>query len=109
MLKPSPYGRDMRLESRQSDPLAICHGYVVVADDGWLGDVETPLFGSDSSEPDYLVVRGGSATAQRALVPVSLVHRVDVEGRLVHVRGNVWELARLPGSLPLAPGPPRRG
>jgi hypothetical protein len=108
LLKSPPYGRCVRLESRNSDPLGSCHGYIVVADDGWLGDVETPLFGSDSSEPDYLVVRAHSdGPARRSLVPVSLVRRVDVEDRLVHVRGNIWELARLPGTLPLVSGPPR--
>ncbi len=97
----------MRLESNGEDPLGRCHGYIVVADDGWLGDVETPLFGSDAGEPDYLVVRTHTnGDKRRALVPASLVRRVDVEDALVHVRGSVWELARLPSSLPLAPAPP---
>lgn len=95
----------MRLEPRNGDPLGSCHGYIVVADDGWLGDVETPLFASDADEPDYLVVRvHANGNVRRALVPISLVRRVDVEGALVAVRGSVWELARLPASLPLAPG-----
>ena len=95
----------MRLESRKSDPLQNCHGYIVIADDGWLGTVETPLFGSDSSEPDYLVVRTQlDGPTRRALVPASLVRRVGVDDALVHVQGNVWELSRLPNSLPLERG-----
>jgi hypothetical protein len=110
MLKRQAYRRDMRLESRKSDPLLSCHGYIVIADDGWLGTVETPLFGSDSSEPDYLVVRTQiDGLARRALVPASLVRRVEVDDDLVHVQGNVWELSRLPTSLPLERGPDRRG
>ncbi len=82
-------------------------GISSIADDGWLGDVETPLFGSDSSEPDYLVVRTqGNGRSQRTILPVSLVRRVDAEDALVHVRGNIWELARLPATLPLASAPP---
>ena len=71
--------------------------YAVLAHDGWLGVVETPLFGSDSSEPDYLVVRARSDRLdRRALVSTALVRSVDVADRLVFVRGRVWELARLP-------------
>ncbi len=100
----------MRFESRQTDPLAGCHGYVVLADDGWLGSIETPLFGSDASEPDYLVLRMQlEGQSRRAVVPAALVHRVDVEDRLVYLKGKVWELARLPNSLPLEPDPRRRG
>jgi hypothetical protein len=92
----------MPLESRNSDPLARCHGYVVLADDGWLGHVETPVFGSDSSEPDYLIVRAyADNLTRRAFVPASLVRRVDGNDRLVYVEGRAWELARLPSSLPL--------
>jgi hypothetical protein len=97
----------MRLESTGGDPLSRCHGYLVVADNGWLGDVETPLFGSDAGEADYLVVRTHvDGRVRRALVPASLVRRVDVEDALVHVRGNVWELSRFPSSLPAAPVSP---
>ncbi len=99
----------MPLESREQDPLARCHGYSVLADDGWLGEVETPLFGSDSVDPDYIVVRAGSDGRHRVLVSVSLIRRVDIEDRAVHVRGSVWDLAHLPSSLPLSPEAPRRG
>jgi hypothetical protein len=97
----------MRLEAKSGHPLSRCHGYLVIADNGWLGDVETPLFGSDAGEPDYLVVRTHvEGRARRALVPASLVSRVDVEDALVHVRGSVWELSRFPSSLPAAPSSP---
>ncbi len=94
----------MAHERRHGDPIGSCHGYVVVADDGWLGEVETPLYASESDEPDYLVLRvHADGTVRRALVPVSLVRSVDVGDALVHVRGSVVELARLPATLPLAP------
>jgi hypothetical protein len=85
-------------------PLAACHGYMVLAEDGWLGDVETPLFGSDSSEPDYLAVRMRvDGLTRRALVPATLVCRVETGARLIHLAGAIRELTRLPGTLPLAP------
>jgi hypothetical protein len=101
----------VRFESDDGDPLARSHGYVVLADDGWLGHVETPVFERDSSEVEYLVVRapGGKGLARRALVSRSLVRRVDLEDRFVHVRGTTRELSRLPDSLPLSPNPHRQG
>ena len=99
----------MRLESRNNHPLGKCHGYVVLANDGWLGHVETPLFASDSSKPNYLVVRAqADRVDRRTVLPASLVRRVDVDDRLVFVRGNVCELVRLPSSMPAAPEPRRR-
>lgn len=104
MLKRCSYRHGMP-DAHDQDPLANCHGYVVLAEDGWLGDVETPLFGSDSNEPDYLVVRALAAgEARRAVVHSSLVVSVDSEDRLIHLRGSIWDLARLPATLPLAPG-----
>jgi hypothetical protein len=94
----------MPLEPRYSDALGRCHGYVVLADDGWVGHVETPLYGSDSSEPDYLAVRTQAQHLRgRALVPVSLVREVDTDDCLVHLQGSLRELSRLPSSLPLEP------
>jgi hypothetical protein len=92
----------VRPEAPNRDPLASCHGYIVMADDGLLGEVVTPLFGSDSSAPDYLAVRTDGA-ARRAFVPASLVRFVDDDDHLVRVHGNIWELSHLPDSLPMAP------
>ncbi len=92
----------MPLGSRYDESLGKCHGYVVLADDGWVGHVETPVYGSDSSEPDYLVVRTqGPIRDGRALVPVSLVREVDPDDCLVHLQGSLRELSRFPRSLPL--------
>ena len=94
----------MRPESPNSDPLASCHGYLVIADDGVLGEVVTPLFGSDSSVPDYLAVRTHTTDSdRRAFVPSSLVRFVNGDDRIVRVHGNIWDLAHLPDSLPMAP------
>jgi hypothetical protein len=88
-----------------NDPLTGCHGYLVIADDGWLGTVETPLFGSDSSEPDYIAVStSANGLAGRTLVPAARVREVDADGDLLFVQGKVYELTLLPSSLPLEPG-----
>ncbi len=82
--------------------LAGCHGYVVAASDGLLGEVETPVFPPDSPEPDYLVVRVGAAGQSRLpVIPTSLIQEVNPERRLVRVRGTREELAQLPENLPV--------
>jgi hypothetical protein len=83
---------------------------MVLAEDGWLGDVETPLFGSDASDPDYLAVRMRvDGVTRRALVPAALVRRVETGARLVHLAGGARELDRLPAALPLVLDPRQTG
>jgi hypothetical protein len=79
--------------------LSCSHGYVVVADNGPLGVVETPLFPPGRDEPDYLVVRQASG-ARHPVVPVSLVE--SAEPGLVRLAASVEEIDRLPEDLPLA-------
>jgi hypothetical protein len=80
--------------------LTSCHGYRVRAEDGVLGEVETPLFPPDSDVPDYLVVRTGAG--EERLVAVASVAAVDACRRLVRLDGSVEELSRLPSWLPVA-------
>lgn len=83
--------------------LGTCHGYLVAASDGLLGEVETPIFPPDAAEPDYLVVRvGGRERGRRPVIPTTLVAEVNPGRRLVWVRGTLQELARLPEHLPIA-------
>ena len=85
------------------DSLAACHGFLVVAEHGTVGEVETPLFPPDSREPDYLVLRArGFLHVRRPVVSVALVARVDAEQQTVFVRGSAREIASLPEHLPLA-------
>jgi hypothetical protein len=78
-------------------------GFVVEADDGVVGVVETPLFPANGGAPDYLVVRARvGLRARKPVVPAALVSEVDPNFRIVHLRGLREELARLPEHLPLA-------
>ncbi len=92
-----PVGSDVRRA------LGGCHGFLALADDGELGEIETPLFASDADRPDYLIVRtsGRFRRARRPVVPAVRAEGVDRERRLVYLRGTVAELADLPESLPL--------
>ena len=82
--------------------LAGCHGYLVAASDGLLGEVETPVFPPDSREPDYLVVRVGSEGRSRLpVISIALVQEVNPDRRLVRIRGTREELAGLPENLPI--------
>lgn len=83
------------------DNLARSHGYLVLASDGPVGVVETPLFPPDADEPDYLVVRRGRRLrSRRPVVHVSLVRRF--EPGVVVLRATADEVDRLPENLPLA-------
>ena len=84
--------------------LAYCHGFVALATDGQLGEIETPLFPPDWEAPDYLIVRtvhDDTQRLRRPVIPVALVEEVDEERRLLYLRGSVQQLAHLPESLPL--------
>jgi hypothetical protein len=81
------------------DLLAHAAGYAVVDDDGDVGTVETPLFPSDSREPDFLVLR---VRARRPIVSCALVEDVDPAHRIVRLRGNRRDILRLPEHVPIA-------
>jgi hypothetical protein len=83
--------------------LASSAGFEVVAADGVLGVVETPLFPPDVAEPDFLVVRVTSpGETRRPVVSAALVREVDPARRVVSVRGLRGLLAHLPEHLPIA-------
>jgi hypothetical protein len=84
--------------------LAGSHGFRALADDGYVGRVDTPMFPPDSRDPDFLILRtdGSLRRARRPVVPIALVENVDAERRTVRLRGKVRELAHLPEALPLA-------
>ena len=87
----------------EREALASCNGYVVEASDGPVGEVETPLFPPDRSQPDYLVIRVGSPVrVRRPVIAAALVEEVDRGRRLLRVRGTKEQIERLPEHLPLA-------
>ena len=84
--------------------LAHCHGFVAVASDGQLGEIETPLFPPDWREPDYLIVRtmrDDNHRLRRPVIPIGLVDEVDEERKMLYLRGTVRQLAHMPESVPL--------
>jgi hypothetical protein len=81
--------------------LARSHGSLVVASDGLVGEVETPLFPPDADEPDYLLVnRQRRLRSRRPVVPVALVRHVTPG--VVFLRATSDEVDRLPEHLPIA-------
>lgn len=90
--------------SPHGSALARCHGFLAIAADGQLGEIETPLFPPDWREPDYLIVRTTHEANQRLrrpVIPVSLVEHVDEEQKVLRLRGAVKQLAHMPEALPL--------
>lgn len=99
------YGGWMRRfpAAREREALASCNDYLVEAIDGHVGEVETPLFPPDGSEPDYLVLRVvGRAGLRRPVVTTAVVERVDSRQRLVWLHLTKEQVASLPEDLPLA-------
>jgi hypothetical protein len=84
--------------------LAGSHGFLALAHDGPVGNVETPIFPPDSRDPDFLILRTRDANqrTRRPVVPIALVEDVDRERRVIRLRGLVRELTHLPESFPLA-------
>lgn len=83
--------------------LARCHGYLAVASDGPVGEIETPLFPPGADEPDYLIIR--LARVLRPRMPVvwaGLVQDIDAERRLVFLDATREEIRHQPEHLPLA-------
>jgi hypothetical protein len=93
--------RSLAVGERES--LASCNGYVVQASDGRVGEVETPLFPPDRSEPDYLVLRiGGHLGIRHPVLATTLVEEVDSRRRVIRVSGTKGQIEKLPEHLPLA-------
>jgi hypothetical protein len=88
---------------REREALASCNDYLVAALDGHVGEVETPLFPVNGSEPDYLVLRVvGPAGVRRPVVTTALVEAVDTRQRLVRLHLTREQIETLPEDLPLA-------
>jgi hypothetical protein len=91
------------LSAIEQEALADCDGYAVEASDGQVGEVETPIFPPDRSEPDFLVLRVGRfPRVRRPVVATVLVQRVDLRRGRIRVRGTREQIASLPVHLPLA-------
>jgi hypothetical protein len=91
------------LAAGEREALASCYGYLVQASDGRVGEVETPLFPPDGSEPDYLILRtGGALRARRPVLATALVEKVDPARRIIRVYGTKGQIQSLPEHLPLA-------
>ena len=91
------------LAANEREALASCNGYSVQASDGRVGEVETPLFPPDRSEPDYLVLRiGGGLGVRRPVMATALVKEVDSRRRVIRVHGTTGQIEGLPEHLPLA-------
>jgi hypothetical protein len=84
--------------------LADSRGFLAVASDGQLGEIELTLVSPDRhGEPDYLVVRRGRFPRTRhPVVSATLVEEIDPRRRLVYLRGRVEQLATFSEQLPLA-------
>lgn len=83
--------------------LAGCAGFRLVAEDGAVGVVDTPLFPFAAAAPDFLVARTGNRLRpRRPVVPVTLVTGVDAVERVVAVAGTRSQIAALPEHLPVA-------
>lgn len=89
-----------RAETRLA--LRNSQGYLVVADDGPVGQIEIALEAPDPGT-DYVVVRArGRLLGRHPVVSSHLVCAVDRARHLVYVRGTRRQIRRLPESLPLA-------
>jgi hypothetical protein len=87
--------------------LARCNGFLALASDAPLEEVETPVFAADCDEPDYLLVRLSHAGGGTAVVPTSLVAIIEAEPRRLKLRASLAEVLQLPARLPVAPHAPR--
>jgi hypothetical protein len=83
--------------------LARCHGFSVTAGGRRIGVVETPVFPTATSEPDYLIVRTTAALPGTfRVVPVASVAALDAAVDEIAL-DLAWEdVSALPERLPLA-------
>ena len=81
--------------------LAASHGFSVVALDGDVGEVETPLFPPAGGEPDFLVLRLASEEATFAVVPVQLITHVDSQERRISLDASCSAVAEMRGDIAL--------
>lgn len=83
--------------------LARSQGFLAIARDGQLGEIEMTLTPPEREGPDYLVVRTGRFPRSRhPVVSAALVEEIDSRRRLVYLHGRVDQLAQLTEHLPLA-------
>jgi hypothetical protein len=83
--------------------LARSRGFLAIASDGHLGQIEMTLAPPEREEADYLVVLTRRFLRFRhPVVSAELVEEIDPDRRLVYLRGRVDQLAEFPERLPLA-------
>lgn len=83
--------------------LARSRGFLAIASDGHLGQIEMTLAPPEREEPDYLVVRTRRfLRCRHPVVPAQLVEEIDPDRRLVYLRGRAHQLAEFGELLPLA-------
>ena len=81
--------------------LATSHGYAVEAEDGDVGEVETPLFPPAGAEPDFLMVRLANDASRFAVVSVQLISNVDSTSRRIKLETSCSAVAAMPRDIPL--------
>ena len=88
-----------RRANLRAAPIVV--GDTVVADDGFVGQVEQILL-SENATPQFVVVSVRDRLRRRhPVVPLSLLARVDRLRDVIHVRGGRNSIKRLPEALPL--------
>jgi hypothetical protein len=92
------------LADSEWEALASCNGYSVETSDRQVvGEIETPLFPPDGSEPDYLVLRiSGVLRVRHPVLATAIVEEVDPRRRLVRVACTKGQIEGMPEHLPLA-------
>jgi hypothetical protein len=83
--------------------LASCHGFLVLARDGPVGTVETPVFYGVARDPDFLIIRVAEMMPGTfRIVAAALVEGVDPEQPAITLALTSREVGALPEGLPLA-------
>jgi hypothetical protein len=83
--------------------LANRNGFLALASDAPLGEVERPLFAAEYDGPDYLLVRLSPAGGRTAVVPTSLFAIVELDLRRLIFRASLAEVLQLQATLSVSP------